>query len=499
MSGQAAKRRISLAASSDEDSEGFRSEDEGSAESGSDDASSADESESSDSEDQDDSDDSDAPRPAKKRRTVRHKTAKTAQLGASSKQRAATPLAVARQLLHVSHVPNALPCRESHFEHVYEYLAGAVAKRGGECVYISGVPGTGKTATVRQVIKTMQQEDDSLFQFIELNAMKLTDPSQVYCALYEHLFPTSPKVSAKHACDLLLDFFRGDATSKKPAKRVPIILLMDELDLLLTPSQTVLYNLFNYPRLPSSPLILIAIANTMDLPERVFSHKINSRVGAMRIAFEAYTADELAIIVGSRVLVSDTGGVLTIDAVTFCCKKVAGMSGDARRALDICRKSIEALELLQQKNDPELLAPHIDKTTGLAQVSRTLIMEIIRDMFSPTVVPFVKMGLSFHQKLFLLSIRKSCRKSGAADAPFEDVASEHKSFCQPLKESLPDTHLLSKIAMQLYASRLILLETGGKFTDPSQRVKLNVSEGDLMVALREDSKLKKILEKEQQL
>lgn len=52
------------------------------------------------------------------------------------------------------------------------------------CMYISGVPGTGKTATVHQVVANLTEEYASgylpAFKFIELNGMKLTEPSQVY-------------------------------------------------------------------------------------------------------------------------------------------------------------------------------------------------------------------------------------------------------------------------------------------------------------------------------
>ena len=49
-------------------------------------------------------------------------------------------------------------------------------------MYISGVPGTGKTATVHQVVRTLKEDyeagDIDRFQFIEVNGMKLTDPHQ---------------------------------------------------------------------------------------------------------------------------------------------------------------------------------------------------------------------------------------------------------------------------------------------------------------------------------
>lgn len=51
-------------------------------------------------------------------------------------------------------------------------------------MYISGVPGTGKTATVHEAIHYLQRaaenEEIPTFQFIEINGMKLTDPHQAY-------------------------------------------------------------------------------------------------------------------------------------------------------------------------------------------------------------------------------------------------------------------------------------------------------------------------------
>jgi origin recognition complex subunit 1 len=40
---------------------------------------------------------------------------------------------------------------------------------------------------------------------------------------------------------------------------------MDELDQLVTPKQDVIYNSFNWPTLVDSKIVVIAVANTMDL------------------------------------------------------------------------------------------------------------------------------------------------------------------------------------------------------------------------------------------
>ena len=54
-------------------------------------------------------------------------------------------------------------------------------------MYISGVPGTGKTATVREVARCLREgeQDGSLpgFTFIEINGMRLTEPRQAYTSI----------------------------------------------------------------------------------------------------------------------------------------------------------------------------------------------------------------------------------------------------------------------------------------------------------------------------
>ena len=64
-------------------------------------------------------------------------------------------------------------------------------------MYISGMPGTGKTATVLEAVHELQQSaadegggDIPVFQFIHLNGLNLTNPQQVFqvilkvCVIY---------------------------------------------------------------------------------------------------------------------------------------------------------------------------------------------------------------------------------------------------------------------------------------------------------------------------
>lgn len=194
----------------------------------------------------------------------------------SPTQLQSSPFQLARTRLHVASVPSSLPCRENEFASVYSHLETAIVDGTGSCIYIAGTPGTGKTATVREVIARLESDvsSDELddFIFVEINGMKITDPHQSYSLLWEAL--KGERVSPVQALDLLEREFNNPSP-----RRIPCVVLMDELDQLVTKNQSVMYNFFNWPALRHSRLIVLAVANTMDLPERTLSNKISSRLG----------------------------------------------------------------------------------------------------------------------------------------------------------------------------------------------------------------------------
>lgn len=130
-----------------------------------------------------------------------------------------TPYALARERLHVSAVPDSLPCREDEFMNIMGYIESAIHEGTGTCVYISGVPGTGKTATVLEVIRHLQQqaEDGTIpnFDFVEINGMKLTDPNQAYSILWECMDKDKKRYTASHALQLLEAKFSKQSDDQK--------------------------------------------------------------------------------------------------------------------------------------------------------------------------------------------------------------------------------------------------------------------------------------------
>ncbi|XP_029356044.1 origin recognition complex subunit 1 isoform X2 [Echeneis naucrates] len=229
-------------------------------------------------------------------RTPRHATPSIPSRSLPARQ-PANVLEEARARLHVSSVPESLPCREQEFQDVYSFVESKIIDGTGGCMYISGVPGTGKTATIHEVMRCLQHAADvdeiPPFHFIEINGMKMTDPHQAYVQILQKL--TGEKATADHAAVLLEKRFSNPAPKKKTT-----VLLVDELDLLWTRKQNVMYNLFDWPTRRHAHLVVLTIANTMDLPERIMINRVASRLGLTRMSFQPYSFKQLQQIITSR-------------------------------------------------------------------------------------------------------------------------------------------------------------------------------------------------------
>jgi origin recognition complex subunit 1 len=182
---------------------------------------------------------------------------------------------------------------------------------------------------------------------VEVNGLQMPRPDVAYSVLWkalqppqeededdeEHkLQPSRLSMSAARLCEILQREFHT-----KSAKRPMLLVLLDEMDFMLAGKNQVLYNLLEWQTSASAKLVLVGIANTMDLPERLPT-KIRSRLGGHRITFPAYTRAQLENIIQQRLLQLD---IFSEEAIQICAKSLAHQSGDVRQALSLCRKSAE--------------------------------------------------------------------------------------------------------------------------------------------------------------
>jgi origin recognition complex subunit 1 len=117
------------------------------------------------------------------------------------------------------------------------------------------------------------------------------------------------------------------------------VLLVDELDHLVTRKQTVLYNLFDWPTRPQSNLVVIGIANTMDLDERLLK-RIASRLGLRKIQFRPYTKEQLANII--KVATVSFMNVMRHSFMLFIQNRLGGLSAFDTPAIEFCASKVIA-------------------------------------------------------------------------------------------------------------------------------------------------------------
>ncbi|KAF8971610.1 Origin recognition complex, subunit 1 [Entomortierella lignicola] len=270
---------------------------------------------------------------------------------------------------------------------------------------------------------------------------------------------------------------------------------MDELDLLVTAKQTVMYNFFEWPNWQHSRLIVVAVANTMDLPERMLSNKVSSRLGLTRINFQPYTYQQLVKIVESRL-----EGIQAFkrEAIEFAARKVGAVSGDARRALDICRRAVEIVESNVEKAEAHRRKaaeknPFADlgPSPEPEQVTIRTVDQAIKEMFASPNVRLIQTS-SLHQKLFLVALTSKLRRLGLAEVEFSEIAHAHLQMCRLQNIEPPMLSDLSAICASLGSSRCLLVESGKQ--DIHQRVRLSVSEEDVIMALKADPLFRRLLD-----
>ncbi|RAL43099.1 hypothetical protein DM860_009881 [Cuscuta australis] len=388
-----------------------------------------------------------------------------------------TDLEKAKAALLLATLPKSLPCRNKEMEEITAFIKGSLCEDQclGKCLYIHGVPGTGKTMSVLGVMRNLKSEVETggvkPYSFIEINGLKLASPESIYSVIYESL--TGHRVSWKKALKLLNDKFSNGTERGKEDSR-PCILLIDELDLLVTRSQSVLYNILDWPTKPHSRLIIIGIANTMDLPEKLLP-RISSRMGIQRLCFGPYHYQQLQEIILTRLNGLD---VFEKPAIEFASRKVAAVSGDARRALEICRRAAELADYRFKKVCPSGAGKTL---VGMAEVESA-----IHEMFQAPHIQVMR-SCSRFSKIFLAAMVYELHKTGMSETTFDELGATVAVLCTSNKEKFPGWDSLLKIGCKLGECRILLCEPGAKHK--LQKLQLNFPSDDVTFALKDSEEL----------
>ncbi|KAI1767626.1 cell division control protein Cdc6 [Hypoxylon sp. FL1150] len=268
-----------------------------------------------------------------------------------------TPTAVqtvyhhARQLFSRSAEPGQLIGRDDERGQLKDFLQRCSKPSPSGCIYVSGPPGTGKSAMVNEVTQELAEKGTVKKAYI--NCMSIKSSKDLYGTLLDQLCDESDATEDNAAATVQKLFI-----PRKKSTDVYLVVL-DEIDHILTLDLESLYRLFEWSMQKSSRLVLVGIANALDLTDRFLPRLKSRNLKPDLLPFLPYSAAQIKNIITTRLksLVPEGSPLPFIHpaAVELCSRKVSSQTGDLRKAFEICRRAIDLVEMeTKQKHETEI-------------------------------------------------------------------------------------------------------------------------------------------------
>jgi len=408
----------------------------------------------------------------------------------------------ARAALHTG-TPAHLLCREEQVDKMSKWLDNHLVEGKPGSMYVSGAPGTGKTATLTHLLNSKVSDYKSIF----INCMVLKSSIAIYREVAKQLSPKQIPKTEKDA----LKVIEASITSAKTMT----LLVLDEVDQLDSKNQSVLYTVFEWPALQSSTLALVGIANNLDLTDRVLPRlQVSPAYKPTLLHYPPYTKQQIIDILTARLNEgSEVGGhpVITPRAISYLAGKISSLSGDLRKALDVCRRALELAETLARKQT--LLKPMNPRGLGsptqsprkgyknakalpqIGQVDMPQIMKVVNQVYGSQVTASLGTkgeGLPIKQKILIASLLLMVKKGRSKEVTLGKLS---ETFTKILKKrQMEPEHESACVGM------IEMLESRGMVTYVCKgaprmaKVSLRMDEDEVSLALGDKAMLAGILD-----
>ncbi|KAL8154094.1 hypothetical protein V2J09_011854, partial [Rumex salicifolius] len=395
---------------------------------------------------------------------------------------------VVKEALHVSTLPSGMVCREDEHKKVLEFCKLYVEQERSGSLYVCGCPGTGKTMVMEKVKHSVadwaKQADLEEPDVLSVNCTSLTNTSEVFVKILQKIQPRKKINSSNAALKQIQDLYSRGATS--PSRMM--LLIIDELDYLITKDRAVLHELFMLTTLPYSRCILIGIANAIDLADRFLPKLQSLNCKPTVFTFRAYSKDQILTILRDRLQVLPSQ-VFQPQALELCARKVAAASGDMRRALCVCRSAIEMLEAEIKENASQgnLLSSDgksLEQQNFQASTETETNVQVhhmalaLSKAYRSPVVETIQ-SLPQHQQIILCSAVKLFR-TGKKDSSVGELNRSYGDLCKLML--IPPVGIMELSSMCRVLNDQGLLKTG--HSHKVEKVSLKIDAADITFALQ---------------
>ncbi|CAL4996388.1 unnamed protein product [Urochloa decumbens] len=386
-----------------------------------------------------------------------------------------------KEALHVATVPSCeLVCRDNEQRRVFDFCKACVEQEKAGSLYICGCPGTGKTLSVNKVKESLARWADEMGMetpdSLAINCTNLSNTSEIFSKILGQ-FQNRKKGSSKVSP---LQQLQSMFSNKETAPKRMMLVIVDEMDYLITRDRAVLHDLFMLTTCPHSRCILIGIANAIDLADRFLPKLESLNCKPLVVTFRAYSKDQISDIIKHRLKVLEYD-VFEPLALEFCARKVAAATGDMRKALGVCRSAVEVLEARLQVSDEELgmvTFDHMDIALSKA--------------FKSPVVDSI-LCLPQHQQMVLCALANTFQHCKKKATTLGELNESYIEICRSTQ--VPAVGMLEFSNMCVVLSDQGFMKLGQSKEDKLRRVTLQIDISDIGFAFKGNRFFEKCLEK----
>lgn len=279
-----------------------------------------------------------------------------------------------KNFLEISFVPETIEHREEQINQIANILAPSLKLNKPSNIFIYGKTGTGKTVSIKHIIKNMldlasKKKIPIDFIYINCKLKRIAETEyRIIAQLGRELGLQIPPNTGFAVDELYRIFF--DALDKK---KKMFLIVMDEIDQLVNKAgDAVLYNLIRVnEELKNSKISIIGISNNSRFIDTIDS-RVKSSLSEESVLFPPYNALQLQDILRQRAKNAFKQNVLGQGVIEKCAAYSAKEHGDARRALDLLRV---AGEVAERKCLKYVKIEHIDEAEK--KIEHDMVLDII--------------------------------------------------------------------------------------------------------------------------
>ncbi len=280
------------------------------------------------------------------------------------------PLFIKKEALQEAYTPETVPHREEQVKQLATILVHTLRGEKPSNIFIYGKTGTGKTLVSRFICTELSKRAKTngtnlIALYFNCKLDKINTPYRLFAYVINQLGEQVPATGLPTE-EVFKKFVQILERNKST-----FILLLDEIDS-LTDTNT-LYTLTRInTQLKHSRLSIIGISNNLTFTNTL-DPRIRSSLSEEELVFPPYNAVQLKDILSKRAEIALQPEILDSGVIERCAALAAQEHGDARRALDLLRVSVEIAE---RNGEAKVTHEHID--TAQKKLDTDKVLEIIK-------------------------------------------------------------------------------------------------------------------------